>query len=155
MWPKVEVGCGTQRGRGHPGSEVNVSNVEFVARLYEAFGRGDVPAVLGAMDPQIQWYEAEGHPYTANGEAFTGPDAVLDNVFMKLGADFDGFAIHPKSFHDAGEVVVVEGRSTATHRKTGHRFDAQICHVWALRDGKVATFQQYVDTAQLRDVMGA
>ena len=28
-------------------------------------------------------------------------------------------------------------------------------HVWALRDAKVTSFQQYVDTAQLREVMGA
>jgi uncharacterized protein len=132
-----------------------VSNVELIKGLYEAFGRGDVPTVLGAMDPEIEWYEAEGHPYKPSGEAFTGPDAVLNEVFMKLGGDFDAFALHPKTFHDAGKVVVVEGRSTATSKRTGHSLDAQVCHVWTLKDGKVAKFQQYVDTAQLRKVMGA
>jgi ketosteroid isomerase-like protein len=28
-------------------------------------------------------------------------------------------------------------------------------HVWKIRDGKVVSFQQYVDTAQLQDVEGA
>ena len=37
-----------------------MSNVEIVTGVYEAFGRGDVPSVLAAMDPKIEWYEAEG-----------------------------------------------------------------------------------------------
>ena len=34
-------------------------SVEVVKGLYEAFGRGDVPAVLGAMTEDIEWNEAE------------------------------------------------------------------------------------------------
>jgi hypothetical protein len=30
-----------------------MSNVQRMQDLYEAFGRGEVPAVLGAMDPGI------------------------------------------------------------------------------------------------------
>jgi uncharacterized protein len=30
--------------------------------VYDALGRGDMPAVLGAMDPGIEWREAEGNP---------------------------------------------------------------------------------------------
>jgi ketosteroid isomerase-like protein len=32
-----------------------VSNLEVVQRAYEAFGRGDVEAVVAALDPQIEW----------------------------------------------------------------------------------------------------
>jgi ketosteroid isomerase-like protein len=31
--------------------------------------------------------------------------------------------------------------------------DVQVCHVWRFRDGKVASFHQYVDTAALQRVM--
>ena len=132
-----------------------MSGVETISGLYEAFGRGDVPAVLGAMTPDIQWYEAEGNPYQPSGEPWIGPDAVLNNLFVKLGADWDGFAVHPASFHDAGDVVVVEARYSGTHTGTGQDIDAQVCHVWTLRDGKICKFQQYVDTAHLQEVMGA
>jgi hypothetical protein len=74
---------------------------------------------------------------------------------MKLGVDFDAFVVHPKTFHDAGKVVVMEGRAMGTNKKTGHSLHAQVCHVWTLKDGKVTKFQQYVDTAHLREVMGA
>ena len=52
-----------------------MSAVEFVSGVYEAFGRGDVPAVLGAMDPEIRWHEAEGNPYMPSGEPWVGPAA--------------------------------------------------------------------------------
>jgi len=131
-----------------------MSNVTIVSDLYEAFGRGDIPSVLGAMDPGIRWYEAESNPYMPSGEPWVGPDAILNNLFVKLGADWDAFAVHPNSFHDAGDVVVVEARYSGTHLGTGKPLDAQVCHVWTLKDGRVTRFQQYVDTAKLIDVMG-
>lgn len=132
-----------------------MSNVKMVRDLYEAFAEGNMEVVLGAMHPQIEWREAEGNPYEPSGSAWIGPDAVVQNLFVKLGTEWEGFTSHPKEFHDAGDVVVVEGRYTATHHGTGKSLDAQVCHVWHVRDGKLGSFQQYVDTAQLREVMGA
>jgi hypothetical protein len=131
-----------------------VSNVQVVQDLYEAFGQGDVPAVLGAMEADIQWREAEGNPYQMSGEAWVGSDAILQNLFMKLGAEWDGFTVNPKEFHDAGDTVVVEGRYTGTCKSTGKALDAQYCHVFKIRNGKLANFQQFVDTAQMQAVMG-
>jgi hypothetical protein len=89
------------------------------------------------------------------GEAWVGPDAVLNNLFMKIGTEWDGFTVHPKSFHAAGDSVIVEGRYTGTYKSTGKGMDAQFCHVWGVRDGKVSKFQQYLDTAKVQDAMGA
>ena len=132
-----------------------MSNVDLVQDWYAALARGDVAAALGAMDPDIEWREAEGHPYQPSGEAWHGPDAVVQNLFIRLGTEWDGFTVTPRDFHDAGPVVVVEGRYTGTHKDTGKSLDAQVCHVWKVRDGKLASFQQFVDTAQLQDVAGA
>lgn len=127
---------------------------EMMAGLYEAFGRGDVPVVLGAMDGQIHWHEAESNPYMPSGDAWVGPDAIVTNLFMKLGEDWDGFTVTPTSYHESADSVVVEGRYTGKHRGTGTSLDAQFCHVWSLRDGKITKFQQYTDTSQLRQAMG-
>jgi len=132
-----------------------MSNVQLMQDLYEAFGRGDMATVLGAMDPGIQWREAEGNPYQPSGSPWLGPDAILQNLFIKLGTEWDGFTVHPKLFHDAGHTIVVEGRYTGVHKETGRKLDAQVCHVWQISDGKVTSFQQFVDTGQLQEVMGA
>lgn len=132
-----------------------MSNVELVRDWYAALARGDVSAALDAMDPDIEWREAEGNPYQPSGEPWHGRDAVVQNLFVRLGTEWDGFTVTPGEFHDAGPVVVVEARYTGTYKDTGKSLDAQVCHVWKVRDGKLASFQQFVDTGQLQDVAGA
>ena len=132
-----------------------MDNVTLLKNLYDAFAKGDIPTVLGAMSADIRWHEAESNPYMPSGDAWVGPDAVLNNLFMKLGAEWDGFGVHPKSFHAAGGSVIVEARYSGKYKATGKSLDAQVCHVWDVKDGKVTRFQQYVDTARLQDAMGA
>lgn len=132
-----------------------MDNVKLMKSVYEAFGRGDIPTVLGAMSSDIRWHQAEGNPYMPSGAAWVGPDAILNNLFMKLGGEWDGFTVTPTTFHGAGDSVVVEGRYTGTYKPTGKAIDAQFCHVWDVAGAKVSRFQQYVDTAQIRNAMGA
>lgn len=131
-----------------------MDNVSLLKSLYEALGRGDVPAVLGMMSPEIKWSQAEGHPYRPSGEPWIGPDAVLENLLMKLATQWDGFTIHPKVFHDAGDSVIAEVRYTGTYKATGKNMDTQACHIWGVQDGRFASFQQYTDTAKFQDAMG-
>ncbi len=132
-----------------------MDNVERLKKLYEAFDRGDVATVLAAMSPDIIWQEAESNPYRPSGEAFVGPEAILTGVFMRLGADWDGFTIHRNRFHDAGDSIAVEGRYTGTWKATGKRIDVQICHFWDMKNGQLTRFQQYADTAKLQEIMQA
>ena len=131
-----------------------MDNVSLMKGLYEAFGRGDIPTVLGSMSPDIRWYSAEGSPYMPSGEAWVGPDAVLNNLFMKLGGEWDRFTVNPKTFYGAGDSVIVEVRYSGTFKATGKRIDAQACHIWDVKDGAVTRFQQYIDTGQMQDAMG-
>jgi ketosteroid isomerase-like protein len=131
-----------------------MNSVQIVKDLYDAVGRGDIPTVLGQLDASSEWREAEGNPYQPTGAPWVGPEAVLENLFVRLGGEWDGFTVTPRQFHGAGDTVVVEGRYTGTFTATGKQLDAQVCHVWKLRGGKLASFQQYVDTAQLGAVMG-
>jgi ketosteroid isomerase-like protein len=130
-----------------------MSNVQFAKDMYAAFGRGDIPAVLAAFDPEIQWRQAEGHPYQPDGVAWVGPQAVLEKLFMRIGAEWEGFKVTVQALHDAGEHVVMEGRYTGTYKPSGKSLDAQMCHVLRFRAGKLVSFQQYLDTGQLQAVM--
>ena len=145
----------TMGGGGKTESDRTMGAVELVRHVYERFAQGDVASVLAAFDPGIEWRLAEGHPYSPDGAAWTGPAAVARNFFARAGGEWDGFAIAPAALHDAGDIVIVECRYRGVYRATGRRLDAQVCHLWAVRAGKIARFQQYVDTAQLRRVMGA
>jgi ketosteroid isomerase-like protein len=131
-----------------------MNSVQIVKVHNEAFGRGDKPTLQAGHDAAWEWREAEGNPYQPSGAPWIGPEAVLEYLFVRLGGEWDGFTVTPREFHGAGDTVVVEGRYTGTFTATGKQLDAQVCHVWKLRGGKHASYQQSVDTAPLRAVMG-
>lgn len=136
-------------------TETMTNQVTQMKELYEAFARGDIPTVLAAMDGGVEWYEAEGNPWSP-GRPFVGPQQVVEGVFQRIGAEFDGFEVLPTRFLGDGDTVIMEGRYRAqSHKATGRPLDAEVVHVWDLRNGKIVRFHQYVDTRQLADVMGA
>ena len=63
------------------------TNLEVISGIYAALAVGDVPGILAAFDGEIRWTEAEGFPY---GGIYVGPDAIVANVFAKLGSEWDG-----------------------------------------------------------------
>jgi tellurite methyltransferase len=119
------------------------ANSQLIRGLYEAFTRGDVASVLGAFSPGIVWHEAEGFPH---GGTYHGPDAIVKNIFMTLGAEWDPFELAPHQFVAEGDTVVVMGQYSGKYRATGKRFSAPFAHCWKVRDGKVVEFRQYTDT---------
>ena len=127
-------------------------NVGVIREIYEAFGRGDVPAALGQMDQQIEWREAEGFIY-ADRNPYVGPQAVLDGVFTRLGSEWEGFTVTPEEWLDAGNHVVVLGTYSGKHKETGREVRAQFAHVWGVRGGRVVKFQQYTDTKQFAEAV--
>lgn len=118
--------------------------IDSVREIYAAFARGDIPAVLAALAPNVSWTEAEGFPY---GGTFVGPEAVLNGVFMRLGTEWDSFTAGPEEFVAAGEKVVALGLYTGIYKATKKRFAAPYVHVWEFRNGAVVRFRQFTDTA--------
>ncbi len=122
-------------------------NLALIRSGYEAFSRGDVPAVLGLLASDVSWTEAEGFPY---GGTYVGPEAVLQGVFMKLGTEWVGYAAVPSEFVADGDTVVALGTYSGKYKATGKSFAAPFAHVWEFRDGKVVKFRQYTDTVVVR-----
>ena len=122
---------------------------EIVEAAYASFAQGDVPAVMGAMDEKIEWTEADGFPLAGT---YVGPQAVLEGVFMRLGEVGDEFAPVPDKIIAEGDTVVVLGNYTWKHKSSGVPAKVKMAHVWTVADGKLATFQQHVDTVRVREL---
>lgn len=126
-------------------------NTTTIDNLYKAFAVGDVPTVLGLMDAKVTWNEAEGNAY-ADGNPYIGPEAVLNGVFARIGADHEYFNLININLHTMdNNQVLATLRYNAKVKKNGAEYDAQVAHLWTLKDGKVVAFQQYVDTKKLND----
>ena len=129
----------------------SVSNAQVVRALYDAFGRGDIPAVIAGLDENVVWMEAESIP-PAQGNPYRGPRAVLEGVFAMIPTVWNGFTVNVERVIDGGDTVVALGRYRATSKQTGRPLDAQFVHVWDIRNGKIVRFEQYVDTDQFNRV---
>lgn len=130
--------------------------LEAARKLYEDFGRGNIEGVLESFHPEVAWHEAEGNPYQPDGTPFRGAQEIVERLFARLAEDWISFTVTPETFHEGKDgIVVVEGRYTGTFKATGAQLNCQVCHILSYQGGKLKSFQQYVDTAQLRSVMGA
>lgn len=127
-------------------------NVKVVQGMYDAFATGEIPIIITALDSQVEWWEAENFIYD-DGNPYIGPDAVLKGVFMRIGNEWEGFAVSPKEVLDAGETVIGHGYYSGTYKKNGRAARAQFAHFFTFRDRKVVKFQQYTDTAQFKLVI--
>jgi ketosteroid isomerase-like protein len=116
-------------------------NSKTVEAFYAAMGRGDVSVIIGSLDPNVLWNEAENFVY-ADKSPYLGVDAVLTGLFARLAGEWDGFSAVPLEIVDGGDT-----------KATGVKIDAQFVHVFKFKAGKVAHFQQYTDTAQVRDAV--
>lgn len=129
------------------------TNLDIIKGVYNAFATGDFPAFLAAMDPKIEWNEAENFPY-ADGNPYIGPDAVVQGVMGRIGADWEYWTITDQVYHvTLDAMVIVTARYNAKHKITGKVIRAQVTHMWTLKEGKITNFQQYADTYQVTKAM--
>jgi uncharacterized protein (TIGR02246 family) len=130
------------------------NNAILVDSLYKAFSAGDIPRVLAAMDSKIVWNEAEGNSY-ADGNPYIGPEAVLNGVFARIGAEHEYFNLEDIQLHEMNNnQILATLRYNAKVKENGAKYNAQAAHLWTLKDGKIIAFQQYVDTKKLNDAFG-
>lgn len=128
-----------------------MTNGEIIQRLYDDFAIGNVPGVLGAFDENISWTEAEGFMY---GGTYAGPNGVLENVFMKIATEWEGFTVVEESIVDGGDMVVALGKYSGKFLKTGRSVTVPFAHAWTLSGGKIVKFVQYTDTLVIARDLG-
>jgi uncharacterized protein len=129
----------------------NENNVKTIETLYAAFAVGDVPTVLAGLDEKVVWNEAEGNMY-ADGNPYMGPQAVLNGVFARIGADYEYFNLVNIELHEMfNNQVLATLRYQAKLKNNGATYDAQVAHFWTLKNGKAIAFQQYLDTKKVAD----
>ena len=127
-----------------------MTNKEIIQGLYQSFAAGDVPAVTAAFADDIVWTEADGFPLAGT---YIGPQAVVENVFMRLGEFGDNWTVTVDRYIADGDTVATDGKYSWNHKETGEPCEVRMAHVWTLADGKATSFLQHVDSARVRDLL--
>jgi len=128
------------------------SPAEVVRRQYLASADGDLDALRATLAPDVEWTEMAGFPLAGT---YRTPEGVTAHVMERLAAEWDGWTAHDDRYVVDGEDVVVLARYTASHRATGKPLAVRVAHHFVVRGGLIVRFEQFVDTALVRDAAAA
>ena len=121
--------------------------IETVRAIYRAFGAGDIPALLGHLDPDIEWeHDAADHgvPWLAPGR---GHEHVA-RFFERLQA-LELRHFEPLAFLAGENQVAVTVRLKAVVKATGCSIEDVEVHLWTVgREGRMVRFRHVLDTHQ-------
>lgn len=120
-------------------------NKKLVMEGYRLFQTGDIRNLLDRYHDDAEWLSPESE-FVPFAGCFHGK-AEIAQFFYELDAAVKPISFVPKQFIAEGDQVVVTGDATWLARNTGRSYDSPWVHVFSLRDGKVARFQSYYDTA--------
>ncbi len=119
-------------------------NVTFVQNAYDTFNRGDIQAVFGALDPEVEFYQSEEVPWGGRYHGHKEVGAFLQKLTSAIESKFKA-----NQFVDSGDQVVAVGYTRGIARATGKEFEVPAVHVWTLKNGKILRFDAYIDNPRM------
>jgi uncharacterized protein len=125
-----------------------MNNLATVQQIYQAFGRGDVPAIVETLTENVEWeHDAVDHgiPWLVPGR---GKSHVL-SFFGVVQKELEISRFDVTSILGGGDQIVAVISIEATVRSTGKRVRDFELHFWTFDErGKVSKFRHVVDTHQ-------
>jgi ketosteroid isomerase-like protein len=125
---------------------------DVVRRQYLASAHGDLEALRATLADDVEWTEMAGFPLAGT---YRTPHGVTAAVMERLGREWDDWIVHDDTYVVDGEDVVVLARYTATNKATGRDMNVRVAHHFIVRGGRIVRFEQFVDTAKVREAMPA
>jgi ketosteroid isomerase-like protein len=123
-------------------------NTRVVQEAYAAFGRADVPGILATLDDNVVWKAVHGASPQVPTSGERRGKAAVSEFFGVLAKSFQFERFEPREFIEQGNRVAVLG-SYAARTSTGKRIDSDWVMLFTFRNGKIAEFQEFTNTAML------
>ncbi len=123
-----------------------MSNMQTVLTIYEAFGRGDVPTILGHLREDVEWEPGRtdiGVPWLKPRQGRTNVPGFFESLGM-----LDIRRFEPTTLLERDDVVVAIVGLAFAVKATGRMVEEDDeVHIWRFDgQGKVASFCHKVDS---------
>lgn len=120
---------------------------ELAQKVYECFGKGDLAGVLALLDENIIW-ELVGPLTIPYFGRYVGQKGV-EQFFSALFEHEEILDFVPEKFIEEGDTVVVLGRERCRSKKTSKEFSVQWAQVFNVRNNKIISWSEHIDTAPM------
>jgi ketosteroid isomerase-like protein len=131
---------------------MSAANTALIQSLYAAFLRGDTAPILGALTPEATWHVhgvATDHPGMG---VFNGP-AGAERFFATIAEVQEAKEFTPREYYAIDDKVFVLGHYAWTMRGSGKQVASDWVHIFTIKGGKVAAFDEFTDTARFAEAM--
>jgi ketosteroid isomerase-like protein len=123
-------------------------NVKVIHSVYEAFGRGDVAAILDVLTDDVDWAseaaDAKGAPWYGVRRGHVGVAAFFEG----FGSTMEVEEFTPEVFAATDSEVLTIVHLRARVRASGQSISMDLHHRFTFRDGKIAYYRGTEDTQQ-------
>ena len=121
-------------------------NIKTIMNVYDAFGRGDVAAILDAVADDVDW-AADTSSTAAPWYGVKHGKAGVTEFFQQFGSTMEVEEFRPVSFAANDTDVLTVVAHTAKSRETGKAGSMNLHHYFKFVDGKIAYYRGSEDTA--------
>ncbi|HEY5140618.1 MAG TPA: nuclear transport factor 2 family protein, partial [Methylococcales bacterium] len=113
----------------------------IIEDTYKAFSQGDLQYIVDACAEDVVWsyYGFPGLPLIGDFQGKTGVKQFFESLRLTikpLDHKWNEFIID-------GDSTVVLGSAKVAVQSTGKTFDHNWCHIYTLKEGKIATFRGF------------
>ena len=123
-------------------------NKRFILGFFEDLSAGKGEAVLGAMADSATWWVLGNFPLSG-----TKTKAQFAELIGQLGSKIDGgLRVTPTGLTAEGDRVAVEAESFAK-MKNGKTYQNKYHFLFIVRDGKIQSVKEYLDTIHANEVL--
>jgi uncharacterized protein len=130
-------------------------NLKLVREIYDAVGRGDVPAILDRVSDDVDWAAEAASQAAAPWYGPRTGAAGVASFFADLAGSIEITEFTPHAFATGEDDVHLLVRWTFRAIATGRQVSMTMHHYWRIRDGKVGHFRGSEDTELTTRVFAA
>lgn len=125
-------------------------NLVVVEAIHAALARGESPATLGLLHPDIEYVNPPEavEPGTRRGIA------AYEDAMRSLHDSFEDVRIEVGEIKEVGDQVVVLATFIARGRSSGAQRQHEDGYVWTVRDGLAVRFQWFNDPVKALEAVG-
>jgi ketosteroid isomerase-like protein len=126
------------------------AETKALREAYAALNRNDIPAMVEAFDPQIEWTELAEYP---EGGAYHGRAEVEAHISRAREQWAEG-SCEPEKFIVAGDKVIVFVYVRARLKHEAEWREGRLADVYTFRNGKAIQMRSFADRRQALEWAG-